>query len=118
VEQRKRVFFKWLVLGKGGFDDVGREPADSSDNAVSVAMAHWKVEHSVFTVEQFILETVIPYLLANVFSVGSSMLSVEVQFQIETLYCDGWTVTTESLFLKKLLDDKHTVLYVPMRHGY
>ena len=30
-----------------------------------------------------------------------------------------WTVTTESLFLlKKLLDGKHTMLYVPMRHGY
>ena len=40
VEQRKRLFFKWLVLGKRGADDVGREPADSSDNAVSVAMAH------------------------------------------------------------------------------
>ena len=30
--------FKWLVLGKGRVDDVGREPADSSDNAVSVAI--------------------------------------------------------------------------------
>jgi len=29
------MFFKWLVLGKGG---------DSSDNAVSVATAHWNVE--------------------------------------------------------------------------
>jgi len=47
VEQRKHVFFKWLVLGKGGVDDVGREPADSSDNAVSVAMAHWNVQHRV-----------------------------------------------------------------------
>jgi len=47
------MFFKWLVLGKGGVDDVGREPADSSDNAVSVAMAHWNVEHCVFAVEQF-----------------------------------------------------------------
>ena len=47
------MFFKWLVLGKGGVDDVGREPADSSDNAVSVAMAHWNVEHRVFAVEQF-----------------------------------------------------------------
>jgi len=53
------MFFKWLVLGKGGVDDVGREPADSSDNAVSVAMAHWNVEHRVFAVEQFFLETVI-----------------------------------------------------------
>jgi len=47
------MFFKWLVLGKGGVDDVGREPADSSDNAVSVAMAHWNVEHRVFAVERF-----------------------------------------------------------------
>ena len=47
------MFFKWLVLGKGGVDDVGHEPADSSDNAVSVAMAHWNVEHRVFAVEQF-----------------------------------------------------------------
>ena len=36
-----------------GVDDVGREPADRSDNAVSVAMAHWNVEHRVFAVEQF-----------------------------------------------------------------
>ena len=47
------MFFRWLVLGKGGVDDVGSEPADSSDNAVSVAMAHWNVEHRVFAVEQF-----------------------------------------------------------------
>jgi len=47
------MFSKWLVLGKGGFDDVGREPAHSSDNAVSVAMAQWNVEHRVFAVEQF-----------------------------------------------------------------
>jgi len=47
------MFFKWLVIGKGGVDDVRREPADSSDNVVSVAMAHWNVEHSVFAVEQF-----------------------------------------------------------------
>ena len=47
------MFFKWLVLGKGGVDDVGREPADSSDSAVSVAMAHWNVENRVFAVEQF-----------------------------------------------------------------
>jgi hypothetical protein len=46
------MFFKWLVLGKGGVDDVGREPADSSDNAVSVAMAHWNGERRVFAVEQ------------------------------------------------------------------
>jgi len=47
------MFFKWLVLGKVGVDDVGHEPADSSDNAVSVAMAHWSLEHRVSTVEQF-----------------------------------------------------------------
>jgi len=47
------MFFKWLVLGKGGVDDVAREPADSSDNAVSVAMAHWNVQHRVFAVERF-----------------------------------------------------------------
>jgi hypothetical protein len=43
------MFFKWLVLRKGGVDDVGRELADSSDNAVSVAI----VQHRVFTIEQF-----------------------------------------------------------------
>jgi len=48
------MFFKWLVLGKGRVDDVGLEPTDSSDNAVSVAVAHWNVEHRVFAVEQFI----------------------------------------------------------------
>jgi len=53
MEQRKRMFFRWLVLGKGGVDDVGHELTDSSDNAVSVAMAHWNVEHRVFAVEQF-----------------------------------------------------------------
>jgi len=47
------MFFKWLVLGKGGVDDVGCEPTDSSDNAVSVVMAHWNIEHRVFAVEQF-----------------------------------------------------------------
>jgi len=52
VEQRKHMFFKWLVLGRGGVDDVRLEPADSSDSAVSVAMAHWNVEHHVFAVEQ------------------------------------------------------------------
>jgi hypothetical protein len=41
------MFFKWLVLGKGRVDDVGREPADSSDNAVSVPVAHWDVENRV-----------------------------------------------------------------------
>jgi len=33
------MFFKWLVLGKGGVDDIGQESVDSSDNAVSVDMA-------------------------------------------------------------------------------
>ena len=47
------MFFKWLVLGKGWVDDFGHEPTDSSDNAVSVAMAHWNVEQRVFAVEQF-----------------------------------------------------------------
>jgi len=47
------MFFKWLVLGKGGVDEVEREPEDSSDNAVSVAMAHWNVEHCVFAIEEF-----------------------------------------------------------------
>jgi hypothetical protein len=47
------MLFKWLVLGKVGVDDVGLEPADISDIAVSVAMAHWNVEHRVFAVEQF-----------------------------------------------------------------
>jgi hypothetical protein len=49
------MIFKWLVLGKDGVDDVGREPADSPDNAVSVAMAHWNVEHCTFAVEQFFI---------------------------------------------------------------
>jgi hypothetical protein len=53
VEQKERMFFKWLVLGKGGVDDIGRELADKSDNAVLVAVAHWNVEHCVFAVEQF-----------------------------------------------------------------
>jgi hypothetical protein len=53
VEQTRRMFFKGLLLGNGGVDDVGREPADSSENAVSVAMAHWNVEHRVFAVVQF-----------------------------------------------------------------
>jgi len=57
VEQMKRMFFKWLVLGKCRVDDVGREPADSLDNAVSVAM---NLEHRVFVAERFFLETVIP----------------------------------------------------------
>ena len=54
VEQRKRMYFKWLLLGKSGVDDVRHESADSSDIAVSVAMAHWNVEHRVFVVEQFV----------------------------------------------------------------
>ena len=53
MEQKKSIFFKWSVIGKGGFDDFGRVPTDSSDNAVSVAMALWNVERRVFVVEQF-----------------------------------------------------------------
>ena len=52
VEQKKHMFFKWLVLGKGGVDD-GCEPADISDNAVLVAMAHWNVDHHMFAIKQF-----------------------------------------------------------------
>jgi len=47
------MFFKWLVLGKAGVNDIGPEPADSSDNAVLVAVAHWNTEYRVFAVEQF-----------------------------------------------------------------
>ena len=47
------MFFKWLVLCKGGVDDIGPESAESSDNAVSVAMAHWNAERRVFAVERF-----------------------------------------------------------------
>ena len=54
MEQRKCLFFIWLVLGKSGVDDVGHEPVDSSDNAVSVVMAHWNVEHRVFAVGLYI----------------------------------------------------------------
>jgi hypothetical protein len=53
------MIFKWLVLSNGGVDGVGREPANSSDNAVSVAIAHWNIEHCVFAIVQFFLETVI-----------------------------------------------------------
>ena len=53
MEQKKSMFFKWLLLGKGGVDDVGRQPADSSENAVSVAMAHWNVERRVFASSSF-----------------------------------------------------------------
>jgi hypothetical protein len=42
-----------LPIVQGGVDDIGRELADSSDNAVSVAMAHWNVQHRLFAVEQF-----------------------------------------------------------------
>jgi hypothetical protein len=50
------MFFKWLVLGKGGVNDR-REQADSSDNKVSVAMAHWNVEHLVLTVDQVFINS-------------------------------------------------------------
>jgi hypothetical protein len=32
------MFFRWLVFGKGGADDLRSEPADSTDNAILVAM--------------------------------------------------------------------------------
>jgi hypothetical protein len=83
------LFFKWLELDKGGVDDLGREPAYSTGNTISVAMASWNVGHRVFAVEQFVLETVILYLLSNVFSIESSMLSIEERFQIVTLYSNG-----------------------------
>ena len=57
---KETMFFKWLVLSKGGVDDVGRGPAYSSENAVSVAMSHWNGEHSEFAVGNFFLERVIP----------------------------------------------------------
>jgi len=82
------MFFKWLVLGNGGVDDVGSAPADSSDNAVSVAMAHWDVELRVFAVEQIVRSSDSVVTVQSLFC-RSSMLSVEVQFQIETLYSDG-----------------------------
>ena len=47
------MFFKRLVLSKGGVGDFGREPADSSDNAVSVAMANCNAQRRVFAVEKF-----------------------------------------------------------------
>jgi hypothetical protein len=52
MQKRKRMFFKWLVLGKGKVED-GHEPEDSSDNAVSGAMVHWNIEHRTFAVKQF-----------------------------------------------------------------
>jgi hypothetical protein len=50
MERRKRMFFKWLVLGKDGVDDLGHKPAYSTDDAISVAMTRWDVEHRVFAV--------------------------------------------------------------------
>ena len=47
------MFFKWIVLVKGGVDDIGHEPAYNSYNAVSIAIAQWNVEHRVFAIEQF-----------------------------------------------------------------
>jgi hypothetical protein len=78
------MFFKWLVLDKGGVDDVGREPANSSDNAVCVAMAHWNTEHRVFAVEQF---------FRNSDSVVTVRRLFRRKFNVErrgaTLYSDG-----------------------------
>jgi len=47
------MFFKRLVLSKDGVNAIGCELAGSSDNAVSVAIAHWNVEHRVFAIQQF-----------------------------------------------------------------
>jgi len=83
------MFFKWLVLSKGGVDDIGREPADSSDSAVSVAIAHWNLQHHVIAVEQFFFRNSDSVVTVQRIFRHSSMLSVEVQFQIETLYSGG-----------------------------
>jgi len=88
VEQKKRMFFKCLVLDKVGVGDVRRESADSSDNAVSVVMTYWNVEHRVFAAEQFYRNCDSVVTVRRLFSFESSMLKVEMQFQIETLYCD------------------------------
>jgi hypothetical protein len=45
------MFFKWLVLGKGRVNDLRREPAYSTDIAISVAIVHWNVEHRVLAVK-------------------------------------------------------------------
>jgi hypothetical protein len=47
------MFFKWLELGKGVVDDLGHEPAYSTDNTIPVVMARLNVDHRVFAVEQF-----------------------------------------------------------------
>ena len=70
------MFFRWLVLGKSGVDDLGNEPAD---NAVLVAMKHWNIENHVF------LEKVIPELLSHLFSIERTRLSVELQLKHYTL---------------------------------
>ena len=63
VEQTKQMFFKWLVLGKGGVDDVGREPADSSSPTSSTpplpSTSHLKNIHffcSILYISQHITE--------------------------------------------------------------
>ena len=106
------MFFKWLVLGKGGVDDVGREPVDSSEIAVSVVMAHWNVEHHVCRAV-FFLETVSPLLLSNSFSVvklnaecrGAIPDRNSILRWVEAFKCfqqkSHWTVTTELPFPKK-----------------
>ena len=56
------VSFTWGVCVQAGAEETHvfqmastrREPADSSDNAVSVAMEHWNVEHRVFAIDQFL----------------------------------------------------------------
>jgi len=92
------MFFKWLVLDKGGVDEVGCESADSSDNAVSVAMAHWNVEHRVFAVRYW---DGLQHLNAStyrsiVFRSGIAPGRSTLNFRRKR----HWTVTTESLFLK------------------
>ena len=123
------MFFKWLVLGKGGVDDVGREPADSSGNAVSVAMAHWNVELRVFAVEQFLRNgdsvVTVQRLFRGKFNVEAFKINASTHRSI--VFRSGIAPRRSTLnfrrkrrcFLKKkLLDGKHMMLYVPMRHGY
>ena len=77
------MFFKWIVLGKGGVDDVGLGPADSSVNAVSVAMAHWNVAQRVFVLEQFFRNSDSVVTVQRLFR-----RKFNVQFRIDMPYCD------------------------------
>ena len=74
-----RVWWRWVWTG-----EQLRQCSFSSHGALEGRA--WCVRGRAV----FFLETVIPYLLSNVFSVESSVLSAEVQFQIETQYCDGF----------------------------